>query len=37
MGWSPGISLITNWWPRKKRGFAMGFLLSSDGWATIAI
>jgi len=37
MGWSPGISLITNWWPRKKRGFAMGFLLSSCGWATVVI
>ena len=37
MGWSPGISLVTHWWPREKRGFATGVLLSTVGWATVAI
>ena len=25
MLWSPGMSLIANWWPSDRRGFAVGF------------
>ena len=37
MGWSSGISLVTHWWPRERRGFATGVLLSTVGWASVAI
>lgn len=37
MGWSPGTRLVANWWPSRQRGFAMGVLLSSCGWATVMI
>lgn len=37
MGWSSGMSLVTHWWPREKRGLATGILLSTVGWASVAI
>lgn len=31
MCWSPGMALLSNWWPRKKRGFATGFANAFSG------
>lgn len=37
MIWSPGISLITKWWPSNKRGFATGFANGFSGIAQIIV
>lgn len=34
MVWSPGMSLIANWWPSDKRGFAVGFANAFSGLGT---
>lgn len=34
MLWSPGMSLIANWWPSDKRGFAVGFANAFSGLGT---
>ena len=37
MGWAPGNRLIANWWPREKRAYAIGIVLSFTGAAIVAI
>ena len=37
MGWAPGNRLIANWWPKEKRGYALGIVLSFTGAAVIAV
>ena len=34
MLWSPGMTLIANWWPSDKRGFAVGFANAFSGLGT---
>lgn len=36
MLWSPGMALLANWWPSKKRGFAIGFANAFSGLGTVA-
>lgn len=36
MLWSPGMALISNWWPGAKRGFATGFSNASSSLGTAA-
>ena len=31
MLWGPGMALLSNWWPRNKRGFATGFANAFSG------
>ncbi len=33
--WSPGIALISQWWPRGERGRAMGIVMMSAGGAML--
>ena len=33
--WSPGISMISQWWPRRDRGMAMGIVGTSAGGAML--
>lgn len=33
--WSPGISMISQWWPRRERGIAMGILGTVTGGAML--
>ena len=33
--WAPGISMITQWWPRRDRGMAMGILGTATGGAML--
>ena len=33
--WGPGMSLISQWWPRKERGRAVGFIGISAGGAML--
>ena len=33
--WSPGISMISQWWPRRDRGIAMGILGTFTGGAML--
>lgn len=35
MLWSPGMALIANWWPGKKRGFATGFANAFSGLGSV--
>ncbi|WZL73921.1 MFS transporter [Clostridiaceae bacterium 35-E11] len=37
MLWSPGVSLITKWWPSNQRGFATGFANGFSGIAQIIV
>ncbi len=37
MVWSPGISMIGKWWPRKERGRANGLAIFFAGWATVVV
>ncbi|QZY56087.1 MFS transporter [Crassaminicella profunda] len=37
MIWAPGISLIAQWWPSEKRGFATGFAHGFSGMAHIIL
>lgn len=32
MLWSPGMALLSNWWPSNKRGFATGFANAFSGF-----
>lgn len=36
MLWSPGIALISNWWPGDRRGFATGFANAFSGFGQVA-
>lgn len=36
MLWSPGIALISNWWPGHRRGFATGFANAFSGFGQVA-
>ena len=33
--WSPGIALISQWWPRRDRGKAMGIVMMAAGGAML--
>ncbi|MCH8898702.1 MAG: MFS transporter, partial [Chloroflexi bacterium] len=33
--WAPGISMITQWWPRRDRGMAMGIIGTAAGGAML--
>jgi OPA family glycerol-3-phosphate transporter-like MFS transporter len=33
--WSPGISMISQWWPRRDRGMALGILGTASGGAML--
>ena len=33
--WSPGISMISQWWPRRNRGLAMGILGTAAGGSMV--
>ncbi len=33
--WSPGISMISQWWPRRERGLAMGIIGTAAGGAML--
>ena len=33
--WAPGISMISQWWPRSHRGFAMGIVGTASGGAML--
>lgn len=35
MLWSPGMALIANWWPGRKRGFAIGFANAFSGLGSV--
>ena len=35
MLWSPGMVLISNWWPGNKRGFATGFANAFSGLGSV--
>lgn len=36
MGWTPGLAVLTKWWPGKSRGFATGFLNAFSGFGQVA-
>ncbi|MEA4921894.1 MAG: MFS transporter [Eubacteriaceae bacterium] len=36
MLWSPGMSLLSQWWPANKRGFATGFANAFSGFGQAA-
>ncbi len=36
MGWTPGIAVLTRWWPGKSRGFATGFANAFSGFGQVA-
>ncbi len=33
--WAPGISMISQWWPRRDRGMALGIIMTSAGGALL--
>ena len=33
--WAPGISMISQWWPRRERGMAMGIVGTATGGAML--
>lgn len=35
MLWSPGMALLSNWWPGNKRGFATGFANAFSGLGSV--
>lgn len=35
MLWSPGMALLSNWWPGSKRGFATGFANGFSGLGSV--
>jgi sugar phosphate permease len=37
MCWSPGIALISQWWPRRERGKAMGMVSTAAGIAMLLV
>ena len=36
MGWTPGLAVLTKWWPGKTRGFATGFVNAFSGFGQVA-
>lgn len=36
MGWTPGLAVLTKWWPGKSRGFATGFTNAFSGFGQVA-
>ena len=36
MGWTPGLAVLTRWWPGKSRGFATGFANAFSGFGQVA-
>ncbi len=36
MGWTPGLAVLTRWWPGKSRGFATGFTNAFSGFGQVA-
>lgn len=36
MAWTPGIALLTNWWPSRRRGFAVGYAVAFSGFGQVA-
>lgn len=36
MGWTPGIAILTRWWPGATRGFATGFAHAFSGFGQVA-
>lgn len=36
MGWTPGLAVLTKWWPGKTRGFATGFANAFSGFGQVA-
>lgn len=37
MLFSPGTGMVAQWWPKKRRGTAMGLVIFSSGWATVVV
>lgn len=35
MLWSPGMALLSNWWPSNRRGFATGFANAFSGFGQV--
>ena len=35
--WAPGISLVSQWWPRRERGMAMGIIGTASGGAMLVM
>ena len=33
--WAPGISMVSQWWPRRKRGLALGLVGTAAGGAMV--
>lgn len=36
-GWSPGTQLISQWYPKRERGKAMGIAVFAAGWSGIVV
>ena len=36
MSWTPGLAVLTKWWPGKTRGFAVGFVNAFTGFGQVA-
>ena len=36
MGWTPGVAILTRWWPGATRGFATGFTNAFSGFGQVA-
>jgi sugar phosphate permease len=36
MAWTPGIAILTKWWPGATRGFATGFAHAFSGFGQVA-
>ena len=36
MGWTPGVAILTRWWPGTTRGFATGFANAFSGFGQVA-
>ena len=36
MGWTPGVAILTRWWPGSTRGFATGFAHAFSGFGQVA-
>ena len=36
MAWTPGIAILTKWWPGSTRGFATGFAHAFSGFGQVA-
>lgn len=36
MSWTPGVAILTKWWPGPQRGFATGFAHAFSGFGQVA-